>query len=150
MYYFYTMQYLKDTVFFREAIQELNYSFGNFYLFDGYVVGEINEDVVFTWDDHAKILVEHLTNLYDHDGGEIVYITNRVHSYAVKPSDWIKFYRSDYKLRAYGIVSYTPKGLMNVLLEKLFMRNKIRGFDTLGDAIHWAKVLTSVIRSKAS
>lgn len=144
------MQYVKDSVHYRDAIQELNYPFGNFYLFDGFVIGEINEDVIFTWDDHAKLLVEDLTNLYDHDGGEVVYLTNRVHSYAIKPSDWLKFYKSDYKIKAYGIISYTSKGLMNVMIEKLFMKNRIKGFENISDAIHWARSIQHTVTYKAS
>ncbi|MDH7445634.1 hypothetical protein [Aquimarina sp. 2201CG14-23] len=144
------MQYVKNSPFYQEAIQELNYSFGNFYLFEGFVVGEINEDIVFTWDDHAKFLVEDLTNLYDHNGENVIYITNRVHSYAVKPSDWLKFYKSDYKMKAYGIISYTPRGLLNVLIEKLFMKNKIKGFENLSDAIDWARAMNNASKSKAS
>ncbi|AXT55404.1 hypothetical protein SAMN04487910_0381 [Aquimarina amphilecti] len=142
------MQYLKDSIFYNQAIHELNYPFGNFYLFDGFVVGEFKEDTVVTWADHAKLLVEDLTNLYDHDGGNVVYITNRVHSYAVKPSDWIKFYRSDYKMRGYAIISYTKKGILNALIEKLFIKSRFRSFESLGDAITWAKSLTKSPVSK--
>ncbi|WP_299180779.1 hypothetical protein [uncultured Aquimarina sp.] len=142
------MQYIKDSIYYHDAIHELNYPFGNFYLFDGFVVGEFKEDTVVTWDDHAKLLVEDLTNLYDHDGGNVVYITNRVHSYAVKPSDWIKFYRSDYKMRGYAIISYTKKGILNALIEKLFIKSRFRSFESLGDAITWAKSLTKSPVSK--
>ncbi|KAA1246915.1 hypothetical protein [Aquimarina sp. RZ0] len=141
---------MRKSSFYKEAIQEINYFFGDFYLFDGFVVGEIKEGIVFTWDDHAKKLVEDLTNLYDHDGSNIVYITNRVHSYAVKPSDWIKFYKSDYKLRGYGIISYTSKGLLNVLIEKLFMKNKIKSFENLSDAIYWARDMGKPIISETA
>ncbi|WP_108804425.1 hypothetical protein [Aquimarina sp. Aq107] len=142
------MQYIKDSIYYHDAIHELNYPFGNFYLFDGFVVGEFKEDTVVTWDDHAKLLVEDLTNLYDHDGGNVVYITNRVHSYAVKPSDWIKFYRSDYKMRGYAIISYTKKGILNALIEKLFIKSRFRSFESLSDAITWAKSLTKSPVSK--
>ncbi|AXT49472.1 hypothetical protein D1818_01045 [Aquimarina sp. BL5] len=136
------MQYVKDSIFYQDAIHELNYSFGDFYLFDRFVIGEFKEDTVVTWDDHAKLLVEDLTNLYDHDGSNVVYITNRVHRYAVKPSDWIKFYKSDYRMKGYAIVSYTPKGLLNSLIEKLFIKSKFKSFESLEEAIHWTKSLT--------
>jgi len=136
------MQYVRDSIFYQDAIHELNYSFGDFYLFDRFVIGEFKEDTVVTWDDHAKLLVEDLTNLYDHDGSNVVYITNRVHRYAVKPSDWIKFYKSDYRMKGYAIVSYTPKGLLNSLIEKLFIKSKFKSFESLEEAIHWAKSLS--------
>ena len=135
------MQFVKDSIFYKEAIHILNYPFGNFYLFEKFVIGEFKEDVVVTWDDHAKILVEDLTSLYDHNGENIVYITNRVHSYAVKPSDWLKFYKSDYRIKGYAIVSYTPRGVLNSLIEKLFIKSKFRSFESLQDAIDWVEKL---------
>ncbi|WP_378174930.1 hypothetical protein [Aquimarina sp. SS2-1] len=137
------MQYVKSSNFYQEAIHELNYPFGNFYLYDGFVIGEFNEDVVVTWDDHAKLLVEDLTYYYDHNGKNVVYITNRVHSYSVKPSDWIKFYKSDYKMKGYAIVSYSRKGLLNSLIEKLFIKSNFKSFESLEEAVHWAKSLAT-------
>ncbi len=136
------MGYIKDTPFFKEAIQELNYSCGNYYLFDTYVIAEIHEGIIYSWEEHAKPIVEEITHLYDHNGENIVYISNRVHLYSVKPSDWIKFFRNDYKLRGYAIVSYSPRGFLNSLIEKLFMKNSFKNFERLEDAILWAKSLS--------
>lgn len=136
------MKAIKDTPFYQEAIQELKYPFGNFYLFENFVVGEIKEDVIFTWDHHAKTIVEEILNLYESNGQDLVYISNRIHSYAVKPSDWLKFYKSDFKLKAYGVVSYTPKGARNTLLEKLFVKDRFKNFDNLADAIAWSRTLS--------
>lgn len=66
---------LKDTVYYHEAIRELNYPFGNYYLFDGFFISEINEDVIYTWENHGKIVSEEIANLYDTDGSDLVYIT---------------------------------------------------------------------------
>jgi len=136
------MKAIKDTPFYQEAIQELKYPFGNFYLFENFVVGEIKEDIVFTWEQHAKLIVEEILNLYESNGQDLVYITNRIHSYAVKPSDWLKFYKSDFKLKAYAIVSYTPRGTRNTLLEKLFIKDRFKNFDNLADAIAWSRMLS--------
>ncbi|TPN88878.1 hypothetical protein FHK87_01295 [Aquimarina algicola] len=136
------MGFIKDTPFYKDAIHEKHYSCGTYYLFDTFIVAEIKEDIVYTWDEHAKPIVEELTDLYDHNGENVVYISNRVHSYSVKPSDWIKFFRNNFRLRGYAIVSYTQKGLLTSLLEKLFMRNSFQNFDNLEDAIIWAKKLT--------
>lgn len=136
------MGYVKDTPFYNDAIQILRYPYATYYLFETFVVAEIDEGLVYTWDDHAKPIVEELSELYDQNGENLVLISNRVHSYSVKPSDWIKFFRSDYKLKGYAIVSYTHKGLLASLVEKLFMRNAFKNFDTLEAAIQWAKELT--------
>ncbi|WP_103068128.1 hypothetical protein [Aquimarina sediminis] len=136
------MGYIKDSPFYKDAIHEFEYSCGTYYLFDTFVVAEIKEGITYTWDDHAKPIVEELTHLYDQNGENIVYISNRVHLYSVKPSDWIKFFSNNYKLKAYAIVSYTQRGFLNSLIEKLFMRNNFKSFDNLEDAIIWAKSLT--------
>ncbi len=136
------MGYVKDSSFYHDAIQELEYSWGTYYLFDTFIISEINEGVVYTWDDHAKPLVEELSELYDQKGENLVLISNRVHSFSVKPSDWIKFFKSGYKLKGYAIVSYTRRGLITSLIEKLFMRNSFQSFDNLEGAIAWAKSLT--------
>lgn len=141
------MGYLKDSSFYKDAIQELCYSCGTYYLFDTFVVAEINEGITFSWEEYGKSIVEEISNLYDNNGEDLLYISNRVHSYAVKPSDWIKFFRNNYNLKGYAIVSYTPKGIFNSLIEKLFIRNSIENFDNLEDAIAWAKGSTSKIKA---
>ncbi|TYP72154.1 hypothetical protein [Aquimarina intermedia] len=137
------MQYLKDTIFYQEAIQEINYDFGNYYLFETFVIGEVNEDVVYTWKHHGKKVVEELSHIYDNNGKNLVYITNRVNAYSVVPSDWINFFRLSYSLRAYAVVSNNPTTLFNSALEKLFMRSRMKKFKSLEEAIVWAKNLAS-------
>ncbi len=142
------MKSVKNSVFYQEAIQELNYPFGNFYLFETFIIGEIKTDIVFNWKDHAKTVVEEITNLYDQNGKDLVYITNRVNPYSVVPSDWIHFFKYSYSLKGYGIVSYNQKGMLNTVLEKLFMRSKLQSFSSLSDAILWAKSLTQAKENK--
>jgi hypothetical protein len=128
---------LKDTPFYHRAIQEINYSFGDFYLFDTFVVGEIKEDILFTWKDHGKILMAELSNLYDNNGEDIIYISNRVHDYSLIPMNWTKFHQNQYRLKAYGIISYTRTGFYNAMLERMFVNTKVRWFNSLESAITW-------------
>ncbi|GAA4278636.1 hypothetical protein [Aquimarina mytili] len=137
------MKSIKDTPFYLDAIQVLNYDYGEFYLFDSFVVGEVHKDIVFTWKDHAKAVVEEITSLYDQNGKDLVYITNRINQYSVVPSDWLHFFKYSYSLKGYGIVSYNQKGMLNTVFEKLFMRSKLQNFDNLNDAIIWARNLKS-------
>ncbi|MBQ4822598.1 hypothetical protein [Aquimarina sp. MMG016] len=143
------MEYVKESSFYKDAIQELKYPFGIYYLFDGFIIAEINEGVLYTWDYHGKIVAADIAELYENDGRDIVYISNRIHSYAVKPSDWIKFYSNNYKLRAYAVVSNTKRGRLNMLIEKLFMKNRIQSFDNLTDAISWAKSLAPKVHKNS-
>ncbi len=130
---------LKDSIFYRQANSELAYDFGSFYLFDSFVVSEINEDVIFSWDKHGKKVTEDIANLYEQNGKRIVFISNRINSYSVIPSDWLKFYKHSYKLKAYGIVSYTKTGFFNAVLEELFVSASFKRFTSLENAILWAK-----------
>lgn len=133
------MNSLKASPLYKEAFNELNYPFGNYFLFEGFIVAEINEDIVYNWENHGKLVAEDVSNLYDHNGKDLIYITNRINNYSVKPTDWIKFYKHHYNLKAYAIVSYSEKGIKNAILEKLFMSTKINRFISLDSAIEWAK-----------
>ncbi|MEK6153038.1 hypothetical protein WIW50_07255 [Flavobacteriaceae bacterium 3-367] len=137
------MKKLKDTPFYRKALQEINYSFGNYYLFDSFIIAEINEDVLFTWENHGKRVAEDLTNLYDNDGQDYVLITHRINAYSVMPTDWIKFFKNSYKLKGYAIVSYTRAGFLNAGLEKIFLKSKVKRFKSLENAIAWAQEIAN-------
>ena len=144
------MGFVKDSSFYHDAIQILEYPWGDYYMFSTYIVSEIKEGVVYTWDDHAAPVVKELSELYDQKGENLVLIANRVHSYSVKPSDWIKFFKSDYKLKGYAIVTYSRKGFITSLIEKLFMRSTFQSFDNLEEAIAWAKEITNTTQGKSN
>ncbi len=137
------MKKLKDTPYYFKAIHERNYNFGDFYLFDTFIVGEIHEDVHISWNDQGKQIAEELSNLYDNNGKDIVYISNRVNDYSVVPTDWKKFFKFSYNLKAYGIVSYTKTGFFNAMLERMFVNTKLRWFNSLEDAIKWVGHLSN-------
>jgi len=128
---------LKDTPFYNRAIHEINYSFGDFYLFDTFVVGEFHENVHVTWKEHGRLLAKEICNLYDSNGKDLIYISNRVNDYSLVPTDWKNFFDLSYKLKAYGIVSYTKTGFFNAMLERMFVNTKLRWFDSLENAIEW-------------
>lgn len=136
------MKSLRETEYYQEAIHEIKYPFGTYFLFDGFVVAEINEDILFTWDDYGKKIAEDLHNLYDGEIKDMIYLTNRINTYSVKPADWLKFFKNNYKLRGYGVISYTTIGFSNALLEKLFINASFKRFKSIDKAISWAKVLS--------
>ena len=143
------MEYVKDSRFYRQALQVINRPFGTFYLFESFVIGEVNEGVLFSWEHQAKEIVEYLSDLYDQDGKELVYISNRVHQYSINPSDWLKFYKAKFHLCGYAVVNYgSTNGVINSIFEKLFMRNKIQNFNSLENAVYWAKELCEVNKGK--
>jgi hypothetical protein len=130
---------LKNSPYYKEAFNELVYSFGTYYLFEGFIVAEINEGLVYSWEHHGKQVSIEISNLYENNGDGLIYITNRINNYSVKPSDWLNFYKSKFNLKAYGIVSYSDKGMKNTLIERLFLSSKMKRFKCINEAIEWAK-----------
>lgn len=133
------MNSLKNSPYYHEAFNEIVFDFGTFYLFDGFIIAEINEGVVFTWDNHAKIASQEILDLYNSNGSDIIYISNRVNNYSVMPSDWVKFFKNNFRMKGYAMVNYTKSGHVNSLLEKLFIGHKSKRFNSLEYAIQWAK-----------
>lgn len=134
---------LKDSSFYHQAIHVINYPFGDFYLFDGFVVAEVYEGITFNWDDHGKKVVEDISYLYDSKGQDIILIANRINPYSTKPTDWKKFFKQRYALKGYGVISYTRRGNSIALLESLFISTKTKRFKSLEEAIVWAKGISS-------
>ncbi|MFD2727442.1 hypothetical protein [Hyunsoonleella rubra] len=133
------MTSIKHTEFYSQILKELNYPFGDIYIFKGFVVSEIKQGITVSWKKHAKHFVQDIAYYLGTDGKDVVYISNRIHSYSVKAVDWLKFFKSDYGMKAYAVVSDSPMGKMNVMVENLFFDNKIKSFNSLYDAINWAK-----------
>ncbi len=112
----------------------------------------MHEGVIVNWEQHGKRIVDDISQFYENRNDNpqnIVYISNRVNSYSVKPTDWLKFYKNNHSMKAYGIVSYDDTGFLNALLEKLFVKTDFNRYGSLERAIEWAKTL-AITRSLAS
>jgi NDP-sugar pyrophosphorylase family protein len=133
---------LVQTPHYEIVLKELNYSFGDIYIFDNYVVSEIKEGVDFSWEHHAKKIVSDITDYLGTDREDIIYISHRIHSYSVVPMDWLKFFKNSFSLKAYGVISYKNSNVSNSKVESLFFNKKIQRFDSLDSAIKWAKQAT--------
>ncbi|WP_178984777.1 hypothetical protein [Winogradskyella helgolandensis] len=129
---------IKNTELNNEVQKEINYSFGNIFIFDGFVVSEINEGVSFSWEEHAKKIIDDVIEFTNSKGDELVLISHRIHSYSVKPTGWLQFFRSSLNLKGYGIVCFTGASLKNTAIENLFFKKRIRHFGTIESAVQWA------------
>jgi len=129
---------IKTTELNNEVLKEINYSFGNIFIFDGFVVSEMNEAISFSWEEHAKKITDDVSEFTNSKGDDLVLISHRIHSYSVKPTGWLQFFKSSLNLKGYGIVCYTNASLANTVIEKLFFKKKIRHFSTIESAVQWA------------
>lgn len=132
------MTSIKDTPFYNEVIKELNYPFANVFLFNGYVVSEIKQGVVFSWDEHAELISQDIASYFGTDGEDLIYISNRINSYSVLAADWFKFFKHNYKLKGYAIVGYGKFTFINAMIENLFFDKKIKRFSDINAALDWA------------
>ncbi len=130
---------LKETRFYNDVLKEINYPFADIYIFEGYVISEIKEGVVFSWEDHAKRIVSDVHEYTKNDGSDIVYLSHRINSYSLKPMDWLYFYKNSFNLKGYGVIGYSSFSFFNTVVENLFFNKKIRRFNELETAIQWAK-----------
>ncbi|PPK96412.1 hypothetical protein LY01_00232 [Nonlabens xylanidelens] len=141
------MQSIKDSVFYGEVLKELNYSFGDFYLFDGFFVSEIKSGTDFSWE-NAKVAIEDITPFYQSDGSDVVYISNRINDYNVKPVDWFKFTMYAFKLHGYGIVVKNKLARKNANFESIFIPVKFKTFNDVFEAIQWVAIINDKKKEK--
>ncbi|WP_262733971.1 hypothetical protein [Gaetbulibacter sp. NE] len=118
---------------------KVEFSFGNFYLFDKFIISEINEGVHFDWDKIQQVIAA----LIDYYGSnlKIGYISNRVNPYSIEPQLWIRFQRDYGFIVASAMVSYTELNYINASIEKRFSEMSIKRCGSLDEAIIWIKNL---------
>ncbi|WP_299110558.1 hypothetical protein [uncultured Winogradskyella sp.] len=133
------MTSIKHTDFYNDVLKVLDYKFGIVFIFDGFVVSEIKEGVSFSWESHAQQIVKDVTDFTICDGSNLVYISHRIYSYSLVPTDWLKFFTNSFELKGYGVVGYHKISFINTVIENLFFKKKIRRFISLESAIQWAK-----------
>ena len=134
-----TMHSARYKDLYKEVLKEFNYRFGNVFVFEGFIISEINEGVSFSWEEHAQRIVRDVTDFTKCDGGNLVYLSHRIHSYSLVPNDWLKFFRNSFELKGYGFIGYNKLSFVNTVIENLFFKKKIRRFTTLEAAVDWAK-----------
>lgn len=122
-------------------------SCGIFYFFEDFIISEINEGVHFDWET-AQDIIELALDHYG-SGSKISYISNRVHSYSIEAQDWLKFFKSRHTLRSFAVVTYSKSGLINVMMEKIFFKSRIKTFENLYDATEWVSKNMPTIRDKS-
>lgn len=131
------MKSIKESLFYSEVSKELNFPFGDFYFFDGFLVAEIKEGTVFSWD-NVKVLIKAVIDFYRPTGFDIVYISNRIHNYSINPTDWLKFTSKGMKINGFAIVSKMGVNDKTADFESLFVPANFKVFDNVLEAIQWA------------
>lgn len=121
---------------YKKVLKEHTYDFCKVYMFKNFVVTECFQGVSVNWED-TKVMVKDITTFYNSNGSNVVYISNRINSYSIVASDWLKFFKNGYSIKSYCIVSKNKAGLLNLMMEKLFFKKKIKHFSSLFEALNY-------------
>ncbi|WP_053978073.1 hypothetical protein [Mangrovimonas xylaniphaga] len=130
----------EDSKYFHEFKHvKVEFSFGNIYFFDKFILSEINEGVHFDWEKIEEVIAFAM----DHYGPnfKIAYISNRVNSYSLDPHSWSRFQDELDHIVASAIVYYSYINFMNASIEKLFSPSSMKRCETLEEAMEWVQNL---------
>lgn len=130
------MKRVKDIPYFKNIREVREFEFGVFYFFDGLVISEMKKGVVFKWEMAVKV-IKAAQEVFGQNK-PLAYISNRVNSYTVVPTEWLKFYTNRHKLEYYSVVGSTEGSLASIVLERMFFRESLKQFKDLEDAIAWS------------
>ncbi|MDC8001598.1 hypothetical protein POV26_11160 [Aequorivita todarodis] len=108
---------------------------GIIYFYRALVIVEAKEGIVISHKNGLSALLKGLGYL---GAKPWVYISNRIHSYSVKPMDY-KYLNKVPTLKAMGIVVYNEMARSNAELESTFCKKPFRIFDNLTEAAIWGK-----------
>ena len=126
----------EESVFAKNlAYKKIELEFGNFFFCEKFVIGEIFEDIDYSWDKIemvAMLIVE-----YYGRQPKLGYISNRINSYSNDPRLWTQFHETYDLIIANAIVSYTKFSHLNADIEKLLTSKSTKRCFSLDQAIEW-------------
>ena len=126
----------EESVFAKNlAYKKIELEFGNFFFCEKFVIGEIFEDIDYSWDKIemvAMLIVE-----YYGSQPKLGYISNRINSYSNDPRLWTQFHETYDLIIANAIVSYTKFSHLNADIEKLLTSKSTKRCFSLDQAIEW-------------
>ena len=112
----------------------ITYDFCKMHIYDFYMIVVINEGITVT-PEHNNVLLNIVDTYYENK--PFVYITHRLHSYAVDPAVYSETSKIS-NLAGFCVVSSDYKAKRNAEIEKLFLNKPFEIFDTIEEATTWA------------
>ena len=112
----------------------LKYNFCTMHIYDSYMIVVINEGITVTAE-HNNVLLNVADTYYKNK--PFVYITHRLHSYAVDPAVYIETSKIK-NLAGFCVVSADYKAKRNAEIEKLFLNKPFEILNSIEEATTWA------------
>lgn len=123
----------------QNIVTTLETEIGRFEYYHNCVVGQVNEGVHVTFDTAIEPL-QVGAQVFGY-GKDFVYISHRVNSYSIDPTGYYEAARMFPNFKGLAIVAKNKRRRMLANLERLFMKQPIKVFDNLADALTWADEL---------
>ncbi|MFD2824770.1 hypothetical protein ACFS5M_13895 [Lacinutrix iliipiscaria] len=114
---------------------KITLDFGEFYLFEKFVIAEMNYGIHLSWSkikEAIKVILLHYGENY-----KIGYISNKTNSYSFEPNLWSKFFENYDFIIASATVYYSDLNYINATLEKQFSSKSVKRADSLEEAVSW-------------
>lgn len=119
-----------------DAVKRYDLDFGKVSFFKNYLIIEVAEGISFN---HEKaIALSKLTN-YHFGNREFGYISNRVNSYSLQPTDYLKIKQALPNIKVFAIVTYNDFQKASVKIESMFYHDHMFAFDCVKEAVDWVK-----------
>lgn len=113
----------------------LKFDFCDMYIYSNYMVVVMKEGITIS-PDRNRILINIAETYFLNK--KFVYITHRIHSYAVDPAIYIETSKIQ-NLIGFAVVSKDFKAKSNADIERLFLKKPFEVFNTLEEAVSWAE-----------
>jgi len=110
------------------------------HIYDNYMIVIINEGVTVT-PEHNNVLLNVADTYYKNK--PFVYITHRLHSYAVDPAIYKETSKIE-NLTGFCVVSADYKAKRNAEIEKLFLNKPFEILNSIEEATIWANKVLSI------
>jgi len=118
----------------------LHFDFCKIHIYDTYMIVVMNEGITVSPKDN-QVLINIADTYYRNK--RFVYLTHRIHSYAVDPAIYLETSKIN-NLVGFAVISNDYKAKRNVAIEKLFFNKPFEIFDTLEEGIAWAKEILNL------
>jgi hypothetical protein len=115
----------------------LHTELGNIHIYDSIIVMEAKEDALISFKTGIFILLKVISIVGTRP---VVYISNRLNTYAVAPTDY-KYLEMIPNLKGIAVVNYHPSLKNAVELEKRFFKKPFMTFKSLESAKLWANMI---------
>ncbi|MDO1500863.1 hypothetical protein Q2T40_12050 [Winogradskyella maritima] len=119
-----------------ENFERHSFDIGTLFLFENYVIAEMNEGVVLTFDSFFELGRKLVEKYNERPFG---YIVHRKNSYSINPTDIHIFNKAFPNLKAFAVVSYSSMGEKIFTLENKFFNFNRQLFHDLKTAERWVQ-----------